>query len=97
MQKHSDKKINWLPVLAMTLVVSGCAPVPPPPVSPELFSLGFWWLIVGLLLWIGIIGWEKYGSSKPPKTDYLSEALNAINRRLTILEEQIELLKKKAG
>ena len=94
MQKHADKKAKWLPLPATIMFVYGCAPVPPP-VSPELFVLGFRWLSAGLLVGLGIWGWKKYCSTKPPKTDYLIEALNAINQRLVILEKQIEEIAKK--
>ena len=87
-------KMKWWLVPAVVLTVSGCAPGPLPPVFPSLVGFGLGWLAVGLLVWIGFLVWKKHGSADPLKTDYLAEALNAVNRRLSALEEKIEELRK---
>jgi hypothetical protein len=84
--------MKWLPVPTAILLVSGCAPGPLPPIFPGLIGFGLGWLVVGLLVWIGFLLWKKHGSAESLKADYLTEALNAINKRLTILEDKIEAL-----
>jgi len=88
------EKMKWWLVPAVILNVSGCAPGPLPPLFPGLVGFGLGWLAVGLLVWIGFLMWKKYGSTDPLKTDYLTEALNAVNRRLSALEEKIEELRR---
>ncbi len=95
MRKISGRKTGWLPALTIILPVAGCAPGPPPPVFPGLLGFGLGWLAVGVLIWIGILLWKRQGPPEPCRTDYLTEALNAVNERLVILEEKIEQLGKK--
>ncbi len=88
-------KTRWIPLLAVVPVVGGCAPGPPPPVFPALFGLGAGWLIIGLLAWIGIMLWKRGGPQPPRRTDYLTEAINGIQKRLNLLEDRIEQLEKR--
>ncbi len=88
-------KIRSAPLLAVVLTAGGCAPGPPPPVFPALFGFGVSWLIVGLLAWIGVMLWKRRGPEPPRRTDYLTEAINGIHKRLNLLEDRIEQLEKR--
>lgn len=73
----------------MVLLVSGCAPgPPPPPVFP-----GLEWIIVAVLvIAAGILLWRKLDVSRPSKDDHLTEVLNEMNRQLKNLEDKIDKL-----
>ncbi len=90
-------KLGWAPLLAVVLAATGCAPGPPPPVFPALFGFGVGWLIVALLAWIGIMLWKRHGPEPSRRTDYLTEAINGIHKRLNLLEDRIEQLEKRRG
>ena len=79
---------------AAAVLIAGCAPGPPPPLFPGLFGIGLVWLLVGLAVWLGVALWKKRERPAAPKTDYLTEALNAVNKRLAVLEEKMEKLGK---
>lgn len=89
MQRYLYKRTEWFPVLIIVLLIAGCTPGPPPPISPGLFSAGIGWIVVGLLVWGAILLWNNLNSTKTTKTDHLADALNAINDRLTTLEEKM--------
>ncbi|MBW1981268.1 MAG: hypothetical protein JRJ12_08590 [Deltaproteobacteria bacterium] len=96
MPKYSSKKTAKFLVPAIALLCDGCAlNGPPPPVFPGLFNSSFAWLVIGLLLMIGILAWKKLSYSRLPPIDYLTDAVNAINERLTILEQKIEQAEKR--
>jgi len=87
------KKVAWLLlVLSMLMVITGCAPGPPPPLPPWLFGAGANWIAMMLLVWISLLLWKNLDMSRSHSQDHLTEALNAINDRLTVLEEKIERL-----
>ena len=94
MRTHGCTIMKWFALPAIGLPVCGCAPGPLPPIFPGLVGFGLGWLLVALLVWIGFLLWEKHGSPDSPKTDYLTEALNAVNQRLTILEDKIAQIEK---
>ena len=89
MDRHLRKRIEGSPVLIILLLITGCTPGPPPPIPPGLFSAGIGWIVVGLLIWGAILLWKNLNSTKTNKTDQLTDALNAINDRLTALEEKM--------
>jgi outer membrane murein-binding lipoprotein Lpp len=93
MRRYLCKETKWFLVLIIALFVAGCAPGPPP-IPPGLFGAGFGWLMVGLLVWGAILLWKNLNSTKTTKTDHLADALNAINERLTALEEKMEQSEK---
>ncbi len=91
MQKLLYKNAGLWFVLTIILPFSGCAPgPPPPPVFPGLFGFGMGWLVIGILIWAGILFLKNSRPEEKPKADYLTEALNAINQRLKTLEEKME-------
>jgi len=74
--------------------MGGCAPGPPPPLlgGPGAFGIG--WIILGLIA-VGVaVLWKKSNDKRPPKTDYITNALNDINDRLKNLEEKIKRLER---
>ncbi len=91
-KKRQNRKIVYL--LGLIFLLTGCAPGPPLPPPPLIFP-GFGWLIIGLIIFLFIFLWKKYESDKPIKTDYLTEAINAINQQLKELEKKIDELAKK--
>ena len=91
MGKKLKKKTQWIYLSGIIPFLTGCTPGPPlPPIFP-----GFEWLIIGFVVWIGIVLWRKHASAEPLKTHYLTEVLNAINQRLKILEGRIGELEEK--
>ena len=74
------------------LLFTGCAPGPPPP--PPVLP-GFGWLIIGLVIFLGVTLWKSYSARDPLNTNYLTESLNAINKRLKELEKKIEEMEQK--
>ena len=89
MHRYLCKRIEGFPVLIIVLLITGCTPGPPPPIPPGLFSAGIGWIVAGLLVWGAILLWKNVNSDKITKTDHLTDALNAINDRLTALEEKM--------
>ena len=94
MQRYFCKVGEGFLVLIILLLITGCAPGLPPPIPPGLFSAGIGWIVVGLLIWGAILLWKNLNSTKTNKTDQLTDVLNAINERLTALEEKINQLEK---
>ncbi len=94
MQRYFCKVGEGFLVLIILLLITGCAPGLPPPIPPGLFSAGIGWIVVGLLIWGAILLWKNLNSTKTNKTDQLTDVLNAINDRLTTLEEKINQLEK---
>ncbi|MHB2154684.1 hypothetical protein ACX8XN_09840 [Calditrichota bacterium GD2] len=78
-------------ILWTLTLLTGCAPGPPPP--PPL--PGFEWLIFGLAIFLCFTVWKKYSPKETQKTNYLTDALNAINRKLEELEKKMDELEKK--
>ena len=72
-------------------ILSGCGPAPPPP--PIFTGLG--WLIILFVIFLVIFLWEKHLSHEPLNTKYLTESLNAIEKRMRKLEQKIEQLEEK--
>jgi len=90
MQGSLRKRTRLWSILAIASLLTGCAPgPPPPPIFPGLFGFGLGWLITGILIWTGFL-FLKNRPKEKPKTDHLTEAMNAINQRLKVLEEKIE-------
>ncbi len=94
MYRYLRNKAEWFPILIIVLLITGCAPGPPPPIPPGLFSAGIGWILVGLLVWGAILLWKNFNSNKVSKTDHLADALNAINDRLSALEKKINQSEK---
>ena len=85
-----SKKIVFVCFFGITILFAGCSPGPPlPPIFP-----GFEWLIFAAAIVAGIALWVKYSAEKPTEIDYLTEALNSINRQLNELEKKIDELEK---
>ncbi len=77
--------------LSILVLLTSCAPGPPlPPIFP-----GFEWVIIALVIFLGVILWKRYLTQEPLKTNYITEALNAINQQLKELEKKIDELEKK--
>ncbi|RUM74159.1 MAG: hypothetical protein DSZ10_02110 [Sulfurovum sp.] len=89
MYRHLCKRTAVFPVLIIVLFIAGCAPGPPPPMPPGLFSAGIGWIMVGLLVWGVILLWKNLNSTKTTNMDHLTDALNAINDRLAALEQKM--------
>ena len=88
------KRTQGIVILIIMLSISGCAPAPMPPIPPGLFGAGIGWIIVGLFLWGAILLWKNLNSIKNTKTKDFTDAINAINDRLTILEKKMSQLEK---
>ncbi len=89
------KRVTWLlVVLSILMVITSCAPGPHPPLPPWLFDAGANWIAMILLVWISLFLWKNLNISRSHNPDHLAEALNAINDRLTVLEEKIEQLER---
>jgi len=88
------KRIQGIVILIIMLSISGCTPAPMPPIPPGLFGAGIGWIIVGLFLWGAILLWKNLNSIKKTKTKDFTDAINAINDRLTILEKKMSQLEK---
>ncbi len=86
------KSKKWLGLVFMGIILTACAPgPPPPPVFP-----GFEWMMVALLIIVaGVLLWRKLDVSHPKQEDHLSEVLNDIHRQLKKMEKKIEELEKK--
>ena len=88
-------KVAWLLiVLSAVMLITGCAPGPPPPLPPWLFGAGTNWIAMILLVWISLLLWKNLNINRSHNQDHLTEALNAINDRLTVLEEKIQQLER---
>jgi len=85
------KKTQGIYFIGIIALLAGCTPGPPP---PPIFP-GFEWLIIGFIIFVSIFLWKKISSKEPVKTDYLTEAINAINKQLKELEKKIDELGKK--
>ncbi len=79
--------------LGSIVLLTGCAPGPPPPLPP-IFP-GFEWIIIAVVIFLGVFIWKRYSAKEPLKTNYITEALNAINQQLKQLEKKIDELEKK--
>ena len=92
MKKFLQKSKKWLGLPALVLLVTGCAPgPPPPPVFP-----GFEWIIVAVLvIAAGVLLWRKLDVSRPTKDDHITEVLNDIHRQLKTLEKKMDKLEKR--
>ncbi len=92
MKQFLSKNKKWFWLSAVILLVTGCAPgPPPPPVFP-----GFEWIIVAVLvIAAGVLLWRKLDVSQPKKEDHFTEVLNDIHRRLRDIEEKLDKTDKK--
>lgn len=98
MKKDVEGKTKWLYALGIIPFVTGCAPGPPlPPVFPGLIGFGVEWIVVGFLVWAGILLWKKYSPLMSSKRNHPTEAVDIINQRVRTLEEKVEELEKKQG
>ncbi len=89
MRRYVRNTVKGVPIFVLLLIASGCALGPLPPTPPGLFGAGISWIITGLLVWCAILLWKILNSYQKPGTDHLTDAINAINDRLTILEERM--------
>ena len=82
-------------VLAALQAVSGCAPgPPPPPIPPGLPGMVIGWIVIGLLVLCTVLLWKNLSSAKPDKTDHLTNAINAMNKRIVRLEKKMDELER---
>ncbi len=79
--------------LGILAFLTSCAPGPPP---PPIFP-GFEWVIIAVVIFLGVFLWKRYSTQEPLKTNYITDALNAINQQLKELEKKIDALEKKQG
>ncbi len=77
--------------IAIFPLLNGCAPGPPP---PPIFP-GFEWVIIAVVIFLGFFLWKRLSTQKPLETNYITDALNAINQQLKELEKKIDELEKK--
>ncbi len=85
------KNIKTICLISSVFMLTGCAPGPPLPPPPMIFP-GFGWIIIGLIVFLSIVLWKKIPPNEPIKIDYLTEAINAINKQLKELEKKIDEL-----
>ncbi len=78
----------------LLLFLGGCAPVGAPP-PPGFFLMGFNWLVIGLIIVGAFLLWHYLSSTKERGSAHITDAINAINSRLNILEKKIEEIEKK--
>ena len=90
MNKES-KRTKLIYFLGIFVFLTSCTPGPPP---PPIFP-GFEWIILASVIFLGVFLWKKYLTKDPIKTNYITEALNAINQQLKELEKKIDELEKK--
>jgi hypothetical protein len=91
--KNRFQKPKIIYVSGIFILLTACTPGPPPP-PPPIFP-GFEWLIIALVVFLGVFLWKKYLTQEPVNTNYITEALNAINQQLKELEKKIDELEKK--
>ena len=91
MNKRS-KKTKLIFLLGILVFLTSCAPGPPPP--PPIFP-GFEWVIIAAIILFGIFLLKTFSTKKPLETNYITDALNAINQQLKELEKKIDALEKK--
>ena len=87
----TSKKTKLIYSLGILAFLTSCAPGPPP---PPIFP-GFEWVIIAVVIFLGVFLWKKYLTKEPLKTNYITEALNAINQQLKELEKKMDELEKK--
>ena len=91
MNKSSNKtKLFYL--LGILAFLTSCAPSMPPP--PPIFP-GFEWIIIAVIIFLGVFLLKRTQDKKPEDTNYITDALNAINQQLKELEKKIDELEKK--
>ena len=91
MKKRSNKtKLIYL--LSILVFLTSCAPGPPPP--PLMFP-GSEWVIITVVILLGVFLLKRISTKKPMETNYITDALNAINQQLKELEKKIDELEKK--
>jgi len=86
----SSKKTKLIYTLGILAFLTSCTPGPPPPIFP-----GFEWVIIAVLIFLGVFLWKRYSTQEPLKTNYITDALNAINQQLKELEKKIDELEIK--
>ena len=91
MNKRS-KKTKLIFLLGILVFLTSCAPGPPPP--PPIFP-GFEWVIIAVAIFLGIFLLKRASTKNPLETNYITDALNAINQQLKELEKKIDALEKR--
>ncbi len=90
MNKRS-KKTKLIYLLGVLVFLTSCSPGPPP---PPIFP-GFEWVIIAVVILLGVFLLQRVPTKKPLETNYITDALNAINQQLKELEKKIDELEKK--
>ncbi len=87
--------VKWAQIILVSMAIGGCAPGPPPPVPPGLWGSLFDWLLLALLVWIVVLMLKRRPYSKNnTRNEQFTDALNAVNNRISALEEAVEHLKR---
>ena len=86
-------KATFFYLVSIFLFLISCAPGPPP---PPIFP-GFEWFLIAALIFVVVFLFKTVSTKKPLETNYITDALNAINRHLNELEKKIDELEKKQG
>ncbi len=91
--KKISKKTKLIYLSGILVFLTSCAPGPPP---PPIFP-GVEWIIIAVVIFLGVFLLKRVPVKKPEETNYITDALNAINQQLKELEKKIEELEKKQG
>ncbi len=94
MPGHLYKRARYFSLVMMVLAVTGCAPGPPPPVPPGLFSACVGWMAAALLIWCAVLLWKNLSSNRKTRKDSMADALKAIDDRIAAVEKKMNRIEK---
>ncbi len=93
------KKLQILFLIMATFTISffqGCTYAPGPPPPPGLGGLGVFiigWIIVLLIVVVLLVVLRRDSHNKPKDEGYIIGALNDMNNRLKIIEDELKKIK----